>query len=454
MNKNKFFIFIVALYILFIINIYGMSLNDAFKKTSESNAELIKAEKEVEAAAAKRFSAFTNFLPKFSVGGMYTRISEEPPSLDFSGIMTPGFQFPDIAGNPLLQYRFLNNYSAYFRINQPIFSGGMNFALASAAHDEYILKETALKKEKADLKVKVIKAFYGIIVAEEMKKLAEEAIGQLKRHLDRVNNLRKAGSATEYDTLKTEVRLLSWTPRLREAERNLEKAKKNLLLIIGEDPDSEEKITIDGELTYTDVLIPEKIEDLVKNALSKRPEIIMAERTKNIRSNIKIMNISSMLPKVNLQYNYNYLSKRDYIKIDSSDWDIWWDLRIMVNWDFFTFGGNFMKVKEASAIEYSADEDISFLKKSIKIEVEDTILKLKEAKESVDVWKKNMELATKGYEIAEAKYKNNTITNTEFLDSHLDLIEAKVKYFSALYDYKIAEAELKRVIADDSAYDF
>ena len=423
-----------------------LAINAALEKALNNNPAVLRAEKEIEAAGADRYAAITAFLPAASIGGVYTRLDQEPPGINIDPSSVMMGEDIGIAFTPLMQYQFRDNYSGHFRVSQPVFTGGRIFHTARAAHSKLLIKEAVLQKKKSDIKVNVIKAFYGVIVAKETVKLSKEAVKQLERHLARVKKFKKAGMATEYDCLKTEVRLLSWKPKLARAEREFKNAKRNLSLLMGEE--GKEGFEVNGSLEYEKVKfsLPNK-DEAVKNALKNRPEIIMASLGKEAAGFMKMAAFSSMLPRVMLQYNYNYYNTTGDFSFEGGDYQQWWDVRVMLNWDIFSFGGNYAKAHSKAQKEGEKKVDLVSLKNSVKTEVKDAYEYLKEAEKAVKVRQKHIELAEKGYKIAAQKYKTGAITNTEFLDSHLTRSEARAKYLKALYEYKIAGAEFKRALA-------
>jgi outer membrane protein len=444
---RKIFSVLIVLLFPILASAEMYTLAQVQEKAMKNNPEIIKAQKALDAAGARRYSGVTGFLPKASVGGMYSHLNEEPPSIDFSAIMMG--QTPDIEGNPLLQYRFQDNYSGYIRLTQPLFTGGRNLALLKTSHYAVIAAEAGLELAKGMVNSGTIRGYYGMLVTAEMEKLSQEAIKQLQRHFDRVKNLKASGMATEYDSLKTEVRLLSWTPKLKQAIRERKNSQRRLAMLMGMEPDAE--IKIQGDLKpETKEFVGINIDESIKRAVENRPEAIIAKQMYESYVEKKRIQASFMLPQANLQYNYNYLSNKDTLDFSNDSWDQWWDVKVMVNWEFFSFGGNAMNVKaawdDADKMKKSYEDTIA----KIKAEVFDIIEYREETTEAVNVWDKNLKLSQKGYEIAENKYKNGTITKTEFLDSHLEQIEAKVQYYKSLLEYKVAQAEFERITMSKS----
>jgi len=425
----------------------GLSIDRCMVRAMANNPDLRKAEENLKAAEERRFQALTIFLPSVSLNGLYTHLSENPPVIDLSALGRPGITLPRIAGNPLLQYAAQDNYSTNARISQSLFSGGRNFSAYRVADADYQAREAELRLIRDRVRVDVVRAFYGIIVAREMKNLAEDATDQLQKQLDRIGRFMRSGVATEYDYLKTEVQLLSWSPKVTRADRDLKNALRRLRLLLGESPDSD--MTIDGVLAYEPFDLRVDPAESKRKALAGRPEIAMARAHR--RTGVAGTGIKSaeLLPQLTLQYNYNLLDQRQDFTFDREAWMNWWDLRLVVTWDIFGFGRSLSEIRESKRKTAQADIELSALEDEITAEVEDVFEQRLETAKAVELWKKNVELANRGFAIAKEKYSNGRMTNVDVLDSQVALIEARVQYLKALYDDKVVRAEFDRIAAEN-----
>ncbi|MFA5032589.1 MAG: TolC family protein [bacterium] len=421
-----------------------ITLDDCLNKAMKNNPDIMKTQKELDAISSKIYQAKTYFLPTLSLTGLYTHLSKEPPAFDFKSFFTPGATIPQIAGNPLLQYAHQNNYSGGLKLNQPLYLGGRNMAVLNSYKSEYKIKSAELEMSKTKLKVDVTKVFYSIVLSKEMEKLIQVTITTLQKHLDLVREFVKNGTATEYDSLKTESQLFSWQPRLIKTQREMKTATKQLAFLIGEE--IEDSLVIEGELKYHNSESEISLKDATDKALENRSEIVIAQEMKKINNDIRNMKRASVLPQVAFQYNYNLMDKDADFTFNADNWENWWDIRILFNWEFFAFGRHRAEMKEYDFKKQESDINISSIEKRIKIELENAFDYKNENQITLSLWEKNIDVANRAYDIANDNYKNGTMTNMDVLDSHIALAEAKFQYLKALYDYKISCAELNRII--------
>ncbi|MDD5065632.1 MAG: TolC family protein [bacterium] len=442
--------------ILLLTSLYGpfcvysapLTFQDCLNKSLVQNPGLQKAQKSLKEAVAKCYQGYANFLPTFSLGGQLVHLNDTPPSINFSSLMKPNSTPPRLAGNPLLQYAFQDNYTAYFRINEQLFTGGRNWALLNSYKAEYRSKKAEYRKLESQMLVDVSKTFYSIIIAKELKTLSLQAVKQLQRHLDSVRQSFKAGGSTEYDVLKTEVQLLSWTAKSTKAEKDLINAYNRLGLLLGISLNT--NVLISGELTEpgTDRTVSLSIEQAREKALKNRPEIETFQAIKEINRNMKNTKIANALPQINLQYNYYYQNLDDEFTFKRTSWEKWWDVRLSFSWEFFSFGKRFAEIKENIYKTEGAEIDVKSLEDRIVTEVEDAYQNLAACGQDIAAAKKNLRLAELSLQMARDKNRTGTVTEIEVLDSEVTLVDARVQYLRSLYDHAIALAEFDRITGE------
>jgi len=62
------------------------------------------------------------------------------------------------------------------------------------------------------------------------------------------------------------------------------------------------------------------------------------------------------------------------------------------------------------------------------------------------VAEENVKQAKENFRVTEDLFQQGMATNTDYLDANTLLVKAKTDYISALVDYKLAEAQLKRAM--------
>jgi len=97
---------------------------------------------------------------------------------------------------------------------------------------------------------------------------------------------------------------------------------------------------------------------------------------------------------------------------------------------------------------------IKQLRDGIQLEVKQAFWNIQAAKESMVAQEQSIQQAEEALSIAEARYKNGTITQVEVLDAQLALTTARLGYTSALYDYNLSRANLNKAMGKTQSRNF
>jgi outer membrane protein TolC len=86
------------------------------------------------------------------------------------------------------------------------------------------------------------------------------------------------------------------------------------------------------------------------------------------------------------------------------------------------------------------------LRQSLLLQANSLQLQIKSAEQRILGQQKNVEQATRAYEIANIRYKSGLGSQIEISDSDVALRQARLNKAQAIHDYKVAVAELKVLI--------
>ena len=133
-------------------------------------------------------------------------------------------------------------------------------------------------------------------------------------------------------------------------------------------------------------------------------------------------------------------------KGDSSPPDREWRAGITMDVPLFSGLDTSYKLKEADENLKSVKSRIDSLKLKIKKEVEQGILNLKEAKERIIATKTAVKQAKENLMLAQGRYRVGLATIIDLTDARVLFLEANTASITALYDYKIGEAVIKKAV--------
>jgi len=406
-----------------------LTLEESIEIALERSLAVYSAREEITAREFAERSAKADFFPKFSTSYSYTRLDEET-------VGNAKYVYGTREFSPLEEYSYEFNITG----TQPLFTGWaltITRELASLGVDlAKVQKETAIQ----NLIVNVKEAYFGILKAEKLEKVAGQAVEQLKAHLRVAQAFYEEGLIAKNELLQTEVQMAQARQDLIRATNRAEIARSlfNKFLRRGLD----EEVKIKDILDYHPVTLT--LDQCTERAELNRPEI--KEVSLNVASAEKNVGLSksSYYPMLNLIGNYQaqtateqYIGKRDPDN---------WTITLTAEWMFWEWGKTKHDVASASAKAAKTKYLLQDIKDNIQLEVKDAYLNLREAEKNIHVAETAVVQAEENFRMNEERYKQQVATSTDVLDAQTLLTQARANYFNALSEHNIAWARLERAM--------
>lgn len=439
--KNKIVSVLLTLLFFFCAGISGagetkiLTLEESINITLSNNPNILSSQQKLLSGKWKVAETSGGFYPQISASGSYSRLSEvsafEIPAGTF-GPGTPAASFssgqPDVwtIKASAQQYLF-----TWFRALNTYKQSKANFEAA----------KLDCEKTKAQTVLDVTKGFYGIILANELVKVSEEAIKNAEIHLENAQRNFKAGVSSEFDVLKAEVQLSNLKPQLIKVRNNLKLAKnsfRNLLKI-----DDNTPFELQGELKYNP--LEYELKEGINKAILSRVELKQINYQKVVAD--LAVKIADSGNKPNLSFSYYYQWQKGQSS-DPEEWEKSWTAGANLSIPIFDGFITRARVKQAkAALEDLKIAESSFIQ-NIKLEVEQAYYELKENEEIIISQEKNIQQAKKALELVEARYREGMATNAEVMDTQLVLLQTRLNMLQALYDYNIAQTKWKKAVGE------
>lgn len=388
------------------------------------NTQILSSKEGVAAAEANKSKQFTQFLPKLSGRYSYTRANEDRP---VSGIITTAEDL----------YRFVAT------LDQPIFSGFSR--LTQYEISELGLKAQGLLEQQAirDLILQVKRSYFELLQKEKLGMVSEQAVTQLMAHLEVAKSFYDVGMIPRNELLQADVELANARQDLVVGQNNVLVAKSLFNTIL--------RRQVDRPVEVEDVLAYEPFDQAYAEALEKaltlRTEILIADLDVNTAEKDITLSKTDYYPSVDLQANYRRLGDDPGINggegITAADE---WDMTATLSWTFWEWGKTRYGVNEKlRRLEQARLAKIG-IEDTIRYEVKEAYLKVKEAENNILTAEKAVEQAKENYRINEERYKEQVATTTDVLDARTLLTKTQNNYFNALSAFNISKAALERAM--------
>jgi len=412
-----------------------LNIEDAIKIAYLNNAVIKEADEKINSAIEGKKSARADFLPKATAQYSYTRLKDQP---------TTAFEnpFAPVVPGDFIEFSVGNQdiYKWNVTLSQPLFTG---FALTS----QYQLKELGILSSQIEKDLTVIdlvrdvkKTYFSLLLVKKALKVADDAVNNLKSHEKNAQQYYKQGMIPYNDLLKSQVALANVLQEREKAAAGVKMATAALNTLLNYDVNA----TIEIEDVLSIQPVSYQYTDLVHEAVENRPELYLLNLgIKSLDQGIRLVK-SAYYPTIGIAGFYEQTG--DNLLANENDFGSTHTAAMMLQAEWMLFKGGKTR---SDVAKYKYDKK-ALLKKyetaenGIKLQVKNAFSNLKVSDNNIITSQKSLAQAKENWRITNLQYQEQVATSTDVLDARTFLSQAEMNYYSALYGYMMALADLER----------
>jgi outer membrane protein len=429
------------------------------------------SEQDLRGAAARVDEAWASFLPRLSLLGKYTRLSNfTPPAIAFGPpgselvvaqnvpAMAPGgappivcngtiactgvqgnFDFPLVLNNWLLQATISVPISDYFlKIDQSYTSATRS--QDAARWDVVAARATAAANGRV--------AYYTWLRARGSVIVAVQALNDQKTHVRDARNQFEVGNASRADVLRAETALSSAELTLEQAKNLSDLSEKQLRVAIHSGDDVP---LVPGEdLETTMAPVQGELKAFIAEALGARPEVKSAEANAAAAREQAAAATAGRYPSLSAFADGIYANPNPRVFPQANAWFPTWDVGAQVTWspnDILTANGS---ASDAEARAAATDANKNNTNDGIEVEVTQAWQNVHQADFSIVSSTREIQSAAEAYRVQRELFNNGRGTSTTLTDAETDLTRARLDLLNAKTDARIARIRLEHALGRDA----
>lgn len=369
------------------------------------------------------------------------------PLFQFSEIFTHSNNPVFVFGSLLEQSRFgpqnfnidslnnpssLSNFRTALIVRMPIFNQletDTKIAQARIGLEQAGKQQDQIKQQ---VRLEVIRNYYGVLVAEGKRDVAAEAVKMAEAEVGRIRDFFGAGLVVQSDLLAAEVQLSEFRQQEIQAVSEVVTTYAALNTVLGLPIHTPQKIA--GRLAEKNFAVP-GVEDLVQSALTYRPDYARANLM--VRSMEKRVRGAwgQYLPKVDVFSTYG-MSGRD-LTSGSSDYAIGAGL----TYNIFDQSRS-AKLDQARAAQSMAAAEQEHLSNQIRLEVVRAYQQYVSIRERLNLATEVVAQAQEALRIVQDRYREGLTTITEVLRAQTAFVRTRQNLLGARYEYYLSYAQV------------
>jgi len=331
-------------------------------------------------------------------------------------------------------------YSAV-TLSQLLFSSGKAEANIDSASANLLASKEDRRRVRQEVVFAVARSYYNLLKAQAILEARTEAVRQMEQHLKVAEEKLAVGKAAKLDVLRAEVQLADVTQAQVAAANQVGIAKLQLLNAIGIGSPGQDIAITDDRSPAESVA---EAGPLLDQTFKTHPDYLKSKLLLRAAESSLRAARADTGPNLSLVASYNREGK-DIPEITN------WNAGLVLTVPIFTGGITQAKVDQAKGVLQQNASNSDLVEQNIALAVRSAVLATQDAAERLKTTQKSLEQAREALAVAQEKYAAGLGSTTEVIDTQVALTQAETNYANALYDGKIAAAQLEYAIGKDPA---
>lgn len=325
-----------------------------------------------------------------------------------------------------------NMFIAALNLTQPIYMGGKIVAYNKICDMKKELAANKQATQQEEVIENVNEAYWRIVSLYNKKKAVKGLTDLLEKMSNDVDELIKAGLATQKDALTVSVKKNEAKMTMARIDNGISLSKMQLAQFCGIPLNEPYQLADENSES---IPVEEQQKPNMDEVFQNRSEIKSLELAKSIYDQKVTLARADMLPNVALMANYLGMNPNFYNGIENKmGWQ--WNVGVVVNVPLFHFGADFYKIKAAKSEARVQQLKLEETKEKIELQVSQYTFKQNEAIHKLEVAKENLKEANENLRMAQMSFEAGVITAS-------NLLEAQTAWLGATSDVIDTEIEAK-----------
>lgn len=377
----------------------------------------------------------TTILPNFVAPAVYAGIIAAQTTPTYTPPVDP--EKLDVNSYDPIAAQFGTTFQAQGTVSGNLLVFSADYLIGLKATKEMIaLMNISVTRSKIETVAQVSKAYYGVLVNKERIKLLDANMTKLEKLLKDTKAFNQQGFVEQIDVDRLEVSFNNLVTEKQRIERLINLSENVLKFQMG--------YTGKENLVLTDSLVVKDNNDIdaSKIDVGRRTEYQLLEKQQQLNTiNIKRLKFG-YLPTLVAYGSFGYAGQRNDLKYFTRE-HTWYPTALIgatLSLNIFDGLQRHYKIQQAKLDFKKGENNMKSLQLAIELEGTSAAINYNNAVSSLQIQKRNMELAQNVYNVTQKKYEQGVGPNQEVVNAQASLKESQTNYFNAVYDmliYKI-----------------
>ncbi|MEO8597837.1 MAG: TolC family protein [Candidatus Solibacter sp.] len=415
----------------------ALSLRDAVRLALRENKAIAGGNAAAKASDTRIVQAGAGRLPKVNYSESFAR--SDNPVFVFSSLLTQHqFTTGNFAIDTLNRPGFLNNFQSLVTVDQPIYDAGQTKHAVQGAELSRRMTGEEQRRIEMEAIAQTVRAYYGVQLAEENLKAAEQAVRSAEADLKRAEDVRAAGMSTDVDVLSVRVHLAAMTEQRIDRAAALSVARPALNDALGLPLDTPHTLTT--PLAALTLSGPE-LSGLESLGAGDRPEARQSKLAIDMAQTQAAGARGAMLPQVGFRGAFEADRQRFVTRGGVN-----WLASVSLRWNLFNGSADKARIAETEHLLVRAQSEQQRADSAIRLQVRQAYAGLQAAGQRIQVAGAAVAQAEESLRITQNRYAAGMNNVTDLLRTESAVLDSRTRYLAAIHDQRIAALMLEYAV--------
>lgn len=329
-------------------------------------------------------------------------------------------------------------------VNQLV-ADGTYFIGLRAAREFVKLSRINTQASRVELAYTISKAYYAVLVNEKRLEILRTNLTTLEKSLNDTEKLQQNGLAQRIDVDRIQVSLNNLQTEIQKTEQLVDLSRYLLKFQMNMEQNAE--LTLTETIADTDFnpvfnALPEFADPTQRIEYSQLKQGMVLEEY-----NAKRLK-AGYYPSLSAFFTFNFVGQSTKFDFFSNDevWSKASSLGLQLRIPIFDGFRRDAQIQQSKIARKKLDNTLVNLEQAIDFEYRSARISLQNAIKSMEIQKRNMELAQRVFDNAQARYRQSVGTNLEVVQAETEKRQAQLNYFNALLDAYLAKVDVDKAI--------
>lgn len=384
-----------------------------------------------------------NYAKRETQGGLF-------PTIDFSGVYQRTLELQTIRMNmggvsQSLKMGSENTWNLGFSASMPIIAPSLWKAIQ--INEVQIMSSLeAARSSKLDLVNQVNQAYYAYLLAIASKKVLQENYEVTAITADIYQKQFDAGTASEFDVLRSSVALKNLEPELLQADIAVKQCQLQLKVLMGMDANVEVEPNVELKDMQQDMYAYplESGRSIADNSSLRTLDIQRKLLDKTVQ-----LNKMAWVPTLAASFNYSWTSLSNGNPFKNQQFNPYSTVGLALSVPIFSGGSKYHALKQTEVQLKELELQREYLVNSLNMQVELALDNINREAQQIASNEEGMKQAKKAHEIMQKSFEIGAASYLDLRDSELADTAAQLAYYQAIYNFLVSTSELDLLLGKE-----